>query len=122
MSCGLNAKRLFALLVLDGRPLQLASCIWFIAAMHNPPTDGEEARLRELLRTNDPVLISFVEALLSSEGIPALVLDQNMSVLDGSIGVLPRRVMVGDEEFVRATEMLRQAGLDAELRRGGKSP
>lgn len=90
--------------------------------MHNPPPAGEEASLRELLRTNDPVLISFVEALLSSEGIPALVLDQNMSVLDGSIGVLPRRVMVGEAEFVRAAEMLRQAGLDAELRRGEKSP
>ena len=50
--------------------------------------------MKELIRTNDAVLISFVEALLKDAGIGSLVADQNMSVLDGSIGILPRRVMV----------------------------
>ena len=52
--------------------------------------------MEELLRTNDLVLISFVEALLREAGIDALVLDQNMSVIEGSLGVLPRRVLVPD--------------------------
>jgi len=48
----------------------------------------------EILRTNDIVLISFAEALLRDAGIEALVLDQNMSVIEGSLGILPRRVLV----------------------------
>ncbi len=47
--------------------------------------------MKELLRTNDAVVISFVESLLRDAGIGCLVADQNMSVLDGSIGILPRR-------------------------------
>ncbi len=50
--------------------------------------------MKELIRTNDAVVISFVESLLNDAGIDCLVADQNMSVLDGSIGILPRRVMV----------------------------
>ena len=45
----------------------------------------------ELVRTNDPVVISFVESLMRDAGIACFVADQNMSVLDGSIGILPRR-------------------------------
>ena len=48
----------------------------------------------ELIRTNDAVVISFAEALLRDAGIACFVADQNMSVLDGSIGILPRRLMV----------------------------
>ena len=50
--------------------------------------------MHELVRTNDAVLISAIEALLNGAGIPYMVLDQNMSVLEGSLGVLPRRVLV----------------------------
>ncbi|MGB3391600.1 MAG: DUF2007 domain-containing protein, partial [Pseudaminobacter sp.] len=52
----------------------------------------------ELVRTNDAVVISFVESLLRDAGIQCLVADQNMSVLDGSIGVLPRRILVPDDD------------------------
>ncbi len=56
----------------------------------------------ELLRTNDVVVISFVEALMRDAGIGCFVADQNMSVMDGSLGILPRRVMIdaarADEE------------------------
>ena len=52
------------------------------------------AEMEELLRTNDLVLISFVESLMRDAGIEVLVLDQNMSVIEGSLGVLPRRMLV----------------------------
>ncbi len=71
--------------------------------------------MKELIRTNDPVLISFLEALLKSERIGHFVLDQNMSILDGSLGILPRRLMVNNEDHERAARLLRSAGLGDEL-------
>lgn len=72
--------------------------------------------MRELIRTNDLVLVSAVGALLDGSGIQHMVLDQNMSALDGSIGALPRRVVVPDQDLSRAQELLREAGLGHELR------
>lgn len=72
--------------------------------------------MRELIRTNDLVLVSAVGALLDGSGIRHMVLDQNMSALDGSIGALPRRVVVPDQDLARAQELLRDAGLGHELR------
>jgi hypothetical protein len=72
--------------------------------------------VRELVRTNDAVLISAVEALLKGANIPHMVLDQNMSVLDGSLGVLPRRVMVAEECVAAARKLMQDAGLGHELR------
>jgi len=71
--------------------------------------------LRELIRTNDAVLISAVQALLDGASIKYVVLDQNMSVLEGSLGVLPRRVLVTDEHLVNARRILEDAGLGHEL-------
>jgi hypothetical protein len=68
-----------------------------------------------LLRTNDMVLISFVEALLGEAGIGHLVLDGNMSVLEGSIGAIARRVMVVEEDRSAAVRLLVAAGLEHEL-------
>jgi hypothetical protein len=68
------------------------------------------------MRTNDAVLVSAVEALLDGAGIGHLVLDQNMSVLEGSIGILPRRVLVADDEVKSARKLLEDAGLGGELR------
>ena len=70
----------------------------------------------ELFRTNDPVLISFVEALLRDSRIAHFVADQNMSILDGSIGILPRRIMVDAGEENRARQLMRDAGLGADLK------
>lgn len=72
--------------------------------------------MREIVRTNDPVLISAIEALLRGAGIEPIVLDQNMSVMEGSLGFLQRRVMVNDDEVHAAREILREAGLGHELR------
>jgi hypothetical protein len=72
--------------------------------------------LRELVRTNDAVLISAIEALLKSAGIPHLLADQNISVLEGSIGAFQRRILVGDDEIDAARELLVEAGFGHELR------
>ena len=64
----------------------------------------------ELVRTNDAVLISFIEALMRDAGIGYLVADQNMSVLDGSLGVLPRRIMID-----AARRILSDAGIGNEI-------
>jgi hypothetical protein len=72
--------------------------------------------MRELVRTNDAVLVSAVGALLDGAGIHHLVFDQNMSVLEGSLGVLPRRVLVADDDIVAARRVLTDAGLAHELR------
>ena len=65
--------------------------------MSEPGDRSEEDIVwRELVRTNDAVLVSAVQALLDAADIPHLVLDQNMSVLEGSIGILPRRILVDE--------------------------
>ena len=74
------------------------------------------AKVRELIRTNDPVLVSAIEALLDGGEIEHLVLDQNMSVLEGSIGILPRRILVPDDKLAQARRLLQDAGLGHELR------
>ncbi len=71
--------------------------------------------MEELLRTNDIVLISYVEALLRDVGIAAFVADQNMSIIEGSLGVLPRRIMVPDDEIDAARKLLREAGIGQEI-------
>jgi hypothetical protein len=72
--------------------------------------------LRELIRANDPVLVSAVGALLDGAGIRYQVLDQNMSVIEGSLGVLPRRIMVDDDNVSAARRVMQDAGLGHELR------
>lgn len=72
--------------------------------------------MRELVRTNDVVLVSAIEALLNGADIHHLVLDQNMSVLDGSIGAIPRRILVHEDDNRQARQLLTDAGLAHELR------
>lgn len=82
-----------------GQPAASFAIFCFVSAM------------RELVRTNDPILLSFIEVLLRDNGILAVIADTNMSVLEGSIGVLPRRVMVREDELHRA----RRTMIEAEL-------
>ena len=72
--------------------------------------------MRELVRTNDIVLVSAVGALLDGANIHHLVLDQNMSIIEGSLGILPRRILVHDEDVSEARQILTDAGLSHELR------
>jgi Putative prokaryotic signal transducing protein len=72
--------------------------------------------MHELVRTTDAVLISAIEALLNGARIKHMVVDQNMSVLEGSIGVFPRRILVGEDQLAVARRLLADAGLGHELR------
>lgn len=75
--------------------------------------------MRELVRTNDAVLVSAIVALLDGAGIHHMVVDQNMSVIEGSLGILPRRILVASDDEVAARQLLRDAGLAGELRPEG---
>lgn len=77
--------------------------------------------MEELIRTNDLVLISFVEALLKDADIGYLVADQAMSALEGMVGAFPRRILIDGDEAERARRLLVDAGLGHELRPAPKS-
>lgn len=68
------------------------------------------------MRTNDLVLLSYVDALLRDAGIMPMILDSHTSVVEGTIGVIPRRVAVDGADHSRAREILKEAGLAAELK------
>ncbi|WP_299814548.1 DUF2007 domain-containing protein [uncultured Jannaschia sp.] len=67
--------------------------------------------MKELLRTNDPTILAFASALLEGEGIDCFVLDANISVLEGSIGILPRRMMVAGRDLFVARAVMRDNGV-----------
>jgi hypothetical protein len=71
--------------------------------------------VKELLRTNDMVLVSWTEALLAGEGVATFVLDANMSVLEGSANAIPRRVMVADDDFRAAKRLIDLARAELNL-------
>lgn len=62
--------------------------------------------MKELLRTNDAVRLSYIAAILEGEGIGSLVFDAHASIADGSIGAVPRRLMVADEDWEEAVRIL----------------
>ena len=70
----------------------------------------------EIVRTNDPVILSFIEALMKDAGIACMIADQNMSIVEGSIGILARRVLVDSEKVEQAKRIVRDAGIGAEIR------
>ena len=65
--------------------------------------------MRAILKTNDPILLNFAEALLTDAGIESVIFDSHMSIMDGSMGFMPRRLMVADEDFARAARVLKEA-------------
>ena len=71
--------------------------------------------MEEIVRTNNLVTISFIEALLKDAGITPFIADQNMSVIEGSLGILPRRVLVPEDRAEEARGILRDAGIGEEL-------
>lgn len=72
--------------------------------------------MEELMRSNNLVTISYVDALLRGSGIDVFVADQNMSIMEGSIGAIPRRVLVDSDDLQQARRILRDAGLEHELK------
>ena len=77
---------------------------------------GAGGRMRELIRSNDIVLMGFAESLLQGAEIPVLVADIHMSLLEGSIGAFARRLLVPDDHATEARRLLEDAGLAHELR------
>ena len=69
--------------------------------------------MRAVLKTIDPVVLTYAADILSQEGIKSVVFDAHASVMDGSMGFLPRRLMVLDEDFARADTLLRAAVPDS---------
>jgi hypothetical protein len=65
--------------------------------------------MRAILKTTNAVVISYAADLLSQEGIESIVFDGHASIMDGSVGILPRRLMVADDDFPRAQSLLREA-------------
>jgi hypothetical protein len=76
--------------------------------------------MRELLTTNDPVLLSFASSLLKEEDVDYFVFDSNISIMEGSIGVFPRRLQVAGDDYQRARQILIDAGLTEYLRADDK--
>jgi len=65
--------------------------------------------MREILKSNNVVELNFAEVVLKDAGIPSVVLDSHMSIMDGSMVILPRRLMVSDEDEARAQAILKDA-------------
>lgn len=68
--------------------------------------------MEEVLRTTDPTLVPFATALLKGEGIDCFALDTNISIVEGSIGVFPRRLMVRSQDLEEARRVLRDNGVE----------
>ena len=66
--------------------------------------------MKELFRTNNVVYLSFAQAVLTDAGIESLVFDGHTSIIEGSIGALPRRLMVADDDETAARRLLAAAG------------
>jgi len=71
--------------------------------------------MKEILRTTEALDVTFATALLKGEGIRYYVLGENMAVLEGSIGIFPRRVMVAEEDGYVAARVLRDNGIESGL-------
>jgi hypothetical protein len=69
--------------------------------------------MKELLRTNDTVFLSWLQATLAEAGIEAVIFDQYTSAVEGSIGALPRRVMVHEDDLARARKIVEDAESEA---------
>ena len=78
------------------------------------PRGFMDPAMRELLRTNDPVTLSWIDALLRQAGIDCVILDAHTSIIEGSIGAIPRRIMVTREDWQRARDLV-AAAAPAEL-------
>jgi len=70
--------------------------------------------MKQLLRSTDPTVIAFARALLQGEDIDCFEMDVNMSVLEGSIGIFPRRLMVRDADLAAARVVLNDNGIDTD--------
>ena len=94
----------------------LAACSPLQRAVVNAARWLHSVLMKELIRTNDSVLLSFAETLMKEAGIAYFIADTNMSIIEGSLGILPRRLLVEDDRLAEARRYLIDAGLENELR------
>ena len=73
--------------------------------------------MKELLRTTDPTIIAFAKALLDGEGIDCFEMDVNMSILEGGIGIMPRRLMVIQRDLFTARAVMRDNDIEVTVDR-----
>jgi hypothetical protein len=78
--------------------------------------------MRDILHSNDAVVMNFAQAVLRQAGIASFIADQHMSIVEGSIGAFPRRLQVSEEDWRRARVVLGEAGLHAWLLGEGEGP
>ena len=71
--------------------------------------------MKELVRANKPALLSFVQSLLRDAEIEFLLTDEHASIMDGSIGALPRRILVADDDFDEARRIMTEADIGDEI-------
>jgi len=64
--------------------------------------------MKELIRSNDPIFICWLEAHLAAEGIEFMVLDTHASIINGSISAIPRRVMVDEDQYDQAMRLIEE--------------
>jgi hypothetical protein len=84
------------------------------------PVLATHIRVKDLIHTNNPALISYVESLLKSADIGYFIADQSISAAEGSIGMFPKRILVDPDRFRAARALMIEAGLEHELRPLGK--
>lgn len=75
--------------------------------------------MKEIARSTDPVRLSFLTALLADGGVTSVLFDTHASIVQGSLGVLPQRLMVGDDDYEEALAILKSAGEWHEPEQGG---
>ncbi len=77
--------------------------------------------MREIIRSNDPILLNFAQVLLRDAGVDAVLMDQNMSVMEGSIGILQRRLMVPVGDIEQARQIMIDSDLGQWMSTDGRS-
>ena len=95
---------------------EVGHCVHRLAMHRSRPNVLYMQKHWDVMRTNDAVVTSFVESLMRDAGIRILVADQNMSILDGSLGILPRRILVDEDDAAQARRILADAGIAHEIR------
>jgi hypothetical protein len=80
------------------------------------PQQKDLTPMVEIVRTNDLVLVGFLQSLLENANIPVFVADMHMSALEGMTGAFPRRILVPEDHLRQARRLIAEAGLEAELR------
>jgi hypothetical protein len=91
---------------MDRRPERSMNGPFTVTRLRDPLS---RVPMKELFRTNDAVYLSFAQAVLAAEGIHTFLFDANMASVEGSIGALPRRLMVAEDDFERARRFLEDA-------------